>query len=74
MLIMDRASYHTNEKFVQICYSKNILPFQLLPHTTHLLQLLDVVYFQPLKHYHSKTIDKKVRDGDYKFSKIKFLA
>lgn len=29
MLIMDGASSHTNEEFVRVCYSKNILPFQL---------------------------------------------
>ena len=52
MLIMDGASCHTNEEFVRICYSKNLLPFRLPSHTTHLLQPLNIVYFQPLTHYH----------------------
>ena len=74
MLMMDGTSCHTNEKFMQICYIKNILPFWLLPHTTHLLQLLDVVCFQPSKHYHPEAINKAVCNGNYKFSKIEFLA
>lgn len=45
MLIMDRASCYTNEKFVRVCYSKNILLFQLPSHSTYLLQALDVVCF-----------------------------
>lgn len=45
MLIMDGASIHINEEFLRVCYSKNILPFRLPPHTTYLLQPLDVVYF-----------------------------
>ena len=74
MFIMDGASSHTNEEFVRVCYRKNILPFRLPLHTTHLLQPLDVVCFQPLKHYHSEAIDDAVRDGDYEFSKLEFLA
>ena len=74
MLIIDGASYYINEKFVRVCYSKNILPFQLPPYTTYLLQPLDVVYFQPLKHYYSKVINKTVQDGNCKFLKIEFLA
>ena len=71
---MDGAESHTHSEFVRVCYSKNILPFCLPPHTTHLLQLLDVVCFQPLKHYHSEAIDAKVWLGDAKFSKVEFLA
>ena len=74
MPIMDGASYHTNEKFVRVCYSKNISTFRLPLHTTRLLQPLDVVCFQPLNHYHSETIDEAVRDGDCEYSKIRFLA
>lgn len=74
MLIIDKASSHTNEEFVRVCYSKNILPFRLPPHTTHLPQPLDVVCFQPLKHYHSEAIDDAVEDGYYEFSKLEFFA
>lgn len=33
MLFMDGASSHTNEEFVRVCYSKNVLPVQLSAHT-----------------------------------------
>ena len=74
MLIIDGASCYTNKKFVQVCYSKNILLFRLPPHTKHLFQLLDVVCFQLLKHDYFEVIDKAVCNGDCEFSKIEFLA
>ena len=74
MLIMDGAESHIYSEFVRVCYSKNILSFHLPPHTTHLLQPLDVVCFQPLKHYHAEAIDAAVRSRDAEFSKVEFLA
>ena len=74
ILIIDETKSHTNKEIVKVCYSKNILPFQIPPHTLHLLQPLNVVYFQTLKHYHFKVINDVVRDGDYEFSKLEFLA
>jgi hypothetical protein len=43
------------------------------PHLTHLLQPLDVVIFQPYKHYHAKELDIMVRDGVTNFTKLEFL-
>lgn len=74
MLIINRASYNTNEKFVKVYYSKNILLFQLLPLTTYLLQLLDVMCFQLLKHYHFGAIDEIIHNENCEFWKIEFLA
>lgn len=54
--------------------NNRIILFGLPPHTTHFLQPLDVVCFQPLKHYHAEAIDIAVRTGDTEFSKIEFLA
>lgn len=36
IFIIDRASCHINKKFMKVCYSKNILLFQLPPHIAHL--------------------------------------
>ena len=44
------------------------------PNLTHLLQPLDVVIFQSLKHYHDKTIDIMVRNGLANITKIEFLS
>lgn len=51
----------------------DIIPFGLPPHTTHLLQPLDVAVFQPMKHYHSRAVDMAVRDGCTNFTKLEFL-
>jgi len=43
------------------------------PHTTHLIQPLDVVCFQPYKHYHAKALDLVVREGCVNITKLEFL-
>jgi hypothetical protein len=40
----------------------------------HLLQPLDVVVFQPLKHYHAEALDLIVRDGCTNITKVEFLS
>ena len=52
----------------------NIIPFGLPAHTTHLLQPLDVVVFQPLKHWHSEAVNEAMQTGDENFTKLEFLA
>lgn len=74
MLIIDGASSHIYEEFIRLCYSKNILPFQLLPYTTNFLQPLDIVCFQPFKHYYTKTVDNAVQTRDVEFTHVEFLA
>lgn len=74
MLIMNGAESYTHLEFVQVCYSKNIFPFCLPPHTTHFFPSLDIVYFHPFKHYYAEAIDTIVQLGDAKFLKIEFLA
>jgi hypothetical protein len=67
------GSHHTNE-FLSYCEDDKIIPFGLPSHTTHLLQPLDVCVFQPLKHWHSKAVNRAVQTGDETFIKIEFLA
>jgi hypothetical protein len=38
------------------------------------MQPFNVIYFQPLKHYHYKAVNIAVRSGDIEFSKIEFLT
>jgi hypothetical protein len=38
------------------------------------MQPLDVAYFQPVKHYHRKAIDKAVRLGATKFPLVEFFS
>ena len=44
------------------------------PNLTHILQPLDVVVFQPLKHYHAKALDVMVRDGLVNITKLEYLS
>lgn len=74
MLISDGFNSHIEFEFVQYCWDNFIIPFCLPPYSTHLLQPLDVVCFQPLKHYHAEAIDHAVRLGDCSFSRATFLA
>jgi hypothetical protein len=50
LLILDGHGSHHTYEFIRYCEANNIIPFGLPPHLTHLLQPLDVVVFQPLKH------------------------
>ena len=43
------------------------------PHTTHLLQPLDVCVFQPLTHWYSEAVNEAFQHGDEIFSKVEFL-
>ncbi|KAI0994129.1 hypothetical protein K3495_g14054 [Podosphaera aphanis] len=52
MLVMDGHGSHVTLEFVDYCHNNKILPFLLPPHSTHLLQPLDIGVFQQYKHYH----------------------
>ena len=74
LLIMDEYGSHHTREFLAYCETANIIPFGLPSHTTHLLQPLDVVIFQPLKHWHSEAVNEAMQTGDENFTKIEFLA
>ena len=72
LILDDYGSHHTYE-FVNYAENNHIVLFGLPPHLTHLLQPLDVVVFQPLKHWHSQAIDLLIRDGIEQITKLEFL-
>jgi hypothetical protein len=74
LLILDGHGSHHTREFIQYCDDHNIIAFGMPPNLTHLLQPLDVVVFQPLKHYHSKALDIIIRDGLINITKIEFLS
>jgi hypothetical protein len=74
LLILDGHGSHHTKEFIQYCDDNNIIPFGMPPNLTHLLQPLDVVVFQPLKHYHAKALDLMVRDGLVNITKVEFLS
>ena len=74
LLIMDNHGSHHSFEFIEYCWKHNILPFGLPANLTHLLQPLDVVVFQPLKHYHAQALDFLVRDRITQITKLEFLG
>ncbi|RPA73509.1 DDE-domain-containing protein, partial [Ascobolus immersus RN42] len=74
LLLLDGHISHCTVEFVRYCDDNKIIPLCLLPHTTHFLQPLDVMIFQPYKHFHSKAIEEATRLGNPDFDKIEFLA
>ena len=73
LLIVDGHGSHHTRQFIQYCDDHGIVPFGMPPHLTHLLQPLDVVCFQPYKHWHAKALDQLVRDGCTNITKLEFL-
>jgi hypothetical protein len=51
LLMNEYESHHTCE-FIEYCDQVKIISFDLLTHITHLLQSLNVMIFQSLKHWH----------------------
>ena len=74
LLIVDGHGSHHTIEFIKYCEEHNIIPFGMPPHLTHILQPLNVVVFQPLKHYHAKALDLMVRDGVTSITKLEFLS
>jgi hypothetical protein len=60
--------------FIEYTKAHDILIYYLPPYLTHLMQPLDVIIFQPYKHYHGQTINAAVRTSAEEFTKINFLA
>lgn len=74
LLLLDGYGSHHTLEFLEFCSKNSIIPFGLPAHTTHLLQPLDVVVFQPYKHYHAKALDLLVREGIEEITKLEFLS
>jgi len=74
LLLLDGYGSHCTREFIEYCDNAKIIPFCLPPHTSHLLQPLDVVVFQPYKHYHSEAIEAATRTGCTDFDKVEFLT
>ena len=73
LLIFDGHGSHLTYKFITYCWDNKIIPFGLPSHTSHILQPLDVVIFQPLKHYHKQQVEVATRLGCDDFNKVEFL-
>lgn len=58
MLIMDGHGSHKTDEFRETCEKNNIIPMYLPPHSTHLLQPLDLGIFGPVKSRYKTKLSK----------------
>jgi DDE superfamily endonuclease len=74
ILLCDGYKSHLTREILEFCEHQQIHIFALPPHTSHILQPLNVVLFQPFKHFHAKAVDNVTRTGCSHFDKLEFLA
>jgi DDE superfamily endonuclease len=73
LLLLDGHESHCTLEFIEFCIEKKIILLVLPPHTTHLLQPLDVAIFQPLAKYYSNEIADHSRNNHYWLIKKDFI-
>ena len=74
LLVVDGHNSHFSWNFQFYCVQHKIILFGIPPHTTHLLQPLDVGLFSPLQHYYSKEVDICARLGSSAIGKGNFMS
>ncbi|KAJ1022443.1 hypothetical protein NDA16_003432 [Ustilago loliicola] len=72
LLIVNSHGLHTNLTFINTCWSHCIIPFLLPPHSTHILQPLDVSIFGPLTTAYRWIINNVAAHVDSNINKAQF--
>jgi hypothetical protein len=73
LLILDGHSSHATPEFDQYCAENKIITLCMPPHTSHLLQPLDVGCFSPLKRAYGHEVGELARQGVFHIDKDEFL-
>jgi hypothetical protein len=73
LLILDGHASHLNQNFNDYCLENNILTPCMPPHSSHILQPLDVVCFSPLKRKYSQRLRDLARRRIFHINKEAFL-
>ena len=73
LLLCDGHDSHISADFVSFCIQNRIDLLLLPPHSSHLLQPLDVGVFAPLKHAISKQISRLLRSGIGRVQKVEWI-
>jgi hypothetical protein len=74
LLILDGHSSHLSANFDLFCKDNAIIPLCMPPHSSHLLQPLDVGLFGPLKRAYGKLVEKMMVAGNNHIDKQDFLS
>jgi hypothetical protein len=73
LLILDGHESHHSVEFDSYCTDNNIITLCMPPHSSHLLQPLDVGCFGPLKKAYGRQIENKMRAGITHITKEDFF-
>jgi hypothetical protein len=74
MLVLDGHGSHLTAEFDRTCTENHIIPICMPPHSSHLLQPLDVSCFAVLKRQYRQLIEQRMRLGFNHIDKIDFLT
>jgi hypothetical protein len=73
LLILDGHGSHATPEFDQFCKDHKIITLCMPPHTSHLLQPLDVGCYSPLKVLYGHEVSELARQGVFHVDKLDFL-
>jgi hypothetical protein len=73
LLILDGHESHHSLEFQEFCKENNTYTLCMKPHSSHLLQPLDVGCFLPLKRAYSREVESLIRDHIHHITKLEFL-
>jgi len=74
LLILDGHSSHASAEFDQFCTENMIIPLYLPPYSSHLLQLLDIACFGPLKRTYGQETQIYMQHSINHIDKKDFIA
>ncbi|RAQ93873.1 putative transposase [Stemphylium lycopersici] len=73
LLVIDGHESHQSLEFQELCKENNIHTLCMPPHSSHLLQPLDVGCFSPLKRTYSREVESLMRNHINHITKLEFL-
>ena len=73
LLVLDGHGSHLTPQFDKACKENDIIAICMPPHSSHLLQPLDIGCFGPLKRAYGSLVDSKMRLGFNHIDKLDFL-
>jgi hypothetical protein len=73
LLVLDGHESQHSLEFQELCKENNIYTLYMPPHSSHLLQPLDVGCFSPLKRAYSREIEALIRHHINHITKLEFL-
>jgi hypothetical protein len=73
LLILDGHESHQSLEFQELCKENNIYTLCMPPHSSHLLQPLDVGCFSPLKRAYTREVEALIRHHINHITKLEFL-